>query len=928
MSSSSSAKQQQQQQPAASLPPPTCYWLPATTRRTKDAQVDVDDDSIGDFDLVSVVDADCLCLGTGRFLRSVLIPILLHEGVIRKPPLFVQPRGTSFAEHMRQLDRERLQRSETDVDDVDRQPFPIPNSYPVDTVLQGGTVRTDWYPCGGAFSMQDRQFVLYRLIPHLQRVPRVVGVGVTEAGILARDSQAMVDLYDVLVALRDLLTAVKAKLKLKEEVTPSPTTANIIHVVNTDNVPNNGTTIRSRMLEFASSDARDGTDAREDDIDEDANKTADRIGEDYGTAAASNDDDDTTIGMVRFLKDCVVFHDTMVDRIVSHRSGDDKNVPRCEPFPSKSLVVLDEATTTTTTTTKDPNYRLLLQPKEMGASDRDGDTSTTTSTGSLIVRTSRKQLDTDLALKLRVCNGTHTAIAHVLALLGVPETTFLGKITSTIKSKPQSGVRQEQQSSPNDDGTGTDTASSAAASLLLLEYLDQWVEHQVVPGASANLVSRIATTNDQTNKKKKNDDGNDGNDDLEEEEDEADAKNAVRETYRDWRRRLTHPYFGLSTFFITQNGAQKGGIRFGPTVTDLISANSGGGGGGGTRITVATAFAYAALLRFLTPCRSHHRNEGGEILRGWLQQLRQREPPSKDDSASRDGDGGDDVPYADGLAYNLKRGYYEFRCTCRVTSDGDNGRQRQRNLSEWLSQVAWGGNRDSDGSKSGESSEREYPQPEAYYDVVRSYLISPEGGNLLGDSITAEDDAEDHHDRCLSRQRRQRLDTLAKAVSTLLARMVAGDDLIDMLRELRNNDERQGSYAEDGYATDCAVLVDGEDDGEGLIDRGGRPLPYRKSPIPDGSALLKARVSNACIRSVVVSEVASVEVVDLHTHLLPPSHGASMCLWGADELLTYVSNNIRTCANVQRMWSSCSVRARAEGSHCRSSIGLYGATSS
>jgi hypothetical protein len=29
-----------------------------------------------------------------------------------------------------------------------------------------------------------------------------------------------------------------------------------------------------------------------------------------------------------------------------------------------------------------------------------------------------------------------------------------------------------------------------------------------------------------------------------------------------------------------------------------------------------------------------------------------------------------------------------------------------------------------------------------------------------------------------------------------------------------------------------------------------------------------------------------VEVVDLHTHLFPPSHGQLM-LWGIDELLTY-----------------------------------------
>jgi hypothetical protein len=37
---------------------------------------------------------------------------------------------------------------------------------------------------------------------------------------------------------------------------------------------------------------------------------------------------------------------------------------------------------------------------------------------------------------------------------------------------------------------------------------------------------------------------------------------------------------------------------------------------------------------------------------------------------------------------------------------------------------------------------------------------------------------------------------------------------------------------------------------------------------------------------VVASEVASAMAIDLHTHLLPPSHG-SLCLWGIDELLTY-----------------------------------------
>jgi hypothetical protein len=35
-------------------------------------------------------------------------------------------------------------------------------------------------------------------------------------------------------------------------------------------------------------------------------------------------------------------------------------------------------------------------------------------------------------------------------------------------------------------------------------------------------------------------------------------------------QRLLHGYFGMSTFFITQNGAAKGGIRFSPTLIALI----------------------------------------------------------------------------------------------------------------------------------------------------------------------------------------------------------------------------------------------------------------------------------------------------------------------------------------------------------------------
>lgn len=68
----------------------------------------------------------------------------------------------------------------------------------------------------------------------------------------------------------------------------------------------------------------------------------------------------------------------------------------------------------------------------------------------------------------------------------------------------------------------------------------------------------------------------------------------------------------------------------------------------------------------------------------------------------------------------------------------------------------------------------------------------------------------------------------------------------------------------------------------------GGPLFYRQSPIPDHSRVMRTVVTTSTADEVVIDEVANATIVDLHTHLLPPSHG-SLCLWGIDELLTYVS---------------------------------------
>jgi hypothetical protein len=71
------------------------------------------------------------------------------------------------------------------------------------------------------------------------------------------------------------------------------------------------------------------------------------------------------------------------------------------------------------------------------------------------------------------------------------------------------------------------------------------------------------------------------------------------------------------------------------------------------------------------------------------------------------------------------------------------------------------------------------------------------------------------------------------------------------------------------------------------------PLHYRWNPIPDHSHIMQLPIvgmtnnDQQSVDDLIVSEVASTLVIDIHTHLLPPTHGP-LCLWGIDELLTYV----------------------------------------
>jgi hypothetical protein len=105
------------------------HWLPRCVTTDPNDNVGV------------ATEVDALCLGTGRFLRAILIPSLVNAGM---KPVLIQPRGRSFLEYMAERDKMTDSKSK----EVDK-----PGFYPLDTVQPDGTVITDQVPCWGAFSI-------------------------------------------------------------------------------------------------------------------------------------------------------------------------------------------------------------------------------------------------------------------------------------------------------------------------------------------------------------------------------------------------------------------------------------------------------------------------------------------------------------------------------------------------------------------------------------------------------------------------------------------------------------------------------------------------------------------------------------------------------------------------------------------------------
>mmetsp|Transcript_41549 Transcript_41549/g.60932 ORF Transcript_41549/g.60932 Transcript_41549/m.60932 type:complete len:704 (+) Transcript_41549:1403-3514(+) len=260
------------------------------------------------------------------------------------------------------------------------------------------------------------------------------------------------------------------------------------------------------------------------------------------------------------------------------------------------------------------------------------------------------------------------------------------------------------------------------------------------------------------------------------------------------------------------------------------------------------AFAVAAILRFLTPspCEVSRPATTHGVYRGWLDGANKESSSPKSDAFV--------TAYADGMHFDLKQGWYEFKTTCLVQTISRNNVAHRKNdnlivLADALALF-------------------EHPQqPTMYVDIIRAYLTSGQGGMMqdVSDDI---------------------LDTFARAVAILYARMISGDTCLEILQEMVSK-AKGGIYQDDGLQTDCTALIDGDLTID-MMERDDEPsfLHYRPSSIPDCSQLMTIPTALHSIPSVVFSEVASAPAIDLHTHLLPPSHGP-LCLWSIDELLTY-----------------------------------------
>lgn len=225
---------------------------------------------------------DAICLGSGRFLRSVLVPFLSSNS---KPAVF-QTRGRTFLDSFKE-----------EADDGSTLNVPPSLCYPVDTIEFDGTITTsniDIYAAGTLGTPDGKSQLMDNLVSKMNCVS-VIGVGVTEAGMQSADNQCMLDLTQLLY---NICSASSLKCS-------NPNGR--ICIINTDNVPNNGDVIRAHVLKNV---------------------------ENYDGGEEGKDFRDFVLTRVAFLN-------SMVDRITSSRINSNGLVPLCEPLPNKALVLCD-----------------------------------------------------------------------------------------------------------------------------------------------------------------------------------------------------------------------------------------------------------------------------------------------------------------------------------------------------------------------------------------------------------------------------------------------------------------------------------------------------------------------------------------------------------------------------------------------------------
>lgn len=230
-------------------------------------------------------DIDAICLGSGRFLRSVLVPFL---SLNLKPAVF-QTRGRNFLDSFK---------DNPDPCNGVTGNYQVPSlHYPVDTVQFDGSIVTsdiEIYAAGTIGTSNGKSSLMDHLVAKMSGVA-VIGFGVTEAGLQNSDNQCMLDLTELLNKI------FRRSLKCSN---PNGK----ICVINTDNLPNNGDVIRCHVLKNAET-------------------YAEIVGE--------------SMSFIDFISTKVSFLNSMVDRITSSRPDSNGLVPMCEPLPAKALVICD-----------------------------------------------------------------------------------------------------------------------------------------------------------------------------------------------------------------------------------------------------------------------------------------------------------------------------------------------------------------------------------------------------------------------------------------------------------------------------------------------------------------------------------------------------------------------------------------------------------